>query len=207
MKFYQKTWFIILSLFCFAPLGLFLMWRYKPTWSKGLKGVLTGFFCIWFFCFLIGSHSDTPSEPANSDAHQTVFETQTMPTERHTALTTEPTTEVTTEAPSTTEPSATESKTSAGGQAQSGTNTGGSHASQSGGQSSNKQSDTKVTTTQNRSKETTTQNPDAQVIVYITKTGKRYHNENPCGNGTYYPISLEEAKARGYTPCEKCVLH
>lgn len=43
--------------------------------------------------------------------------------------------------------------------------------------------------------------------VYITKSGKKYHYCNPCGTGTYYEITLQEALNKGYTPCEKCVLH
>lgn len=46
-----------------------------------------------------------------------------------------------------------------------------------------------------------------QMTVYYTKTGKRYHYENPCGNGTFYPTTLADAKSRGLTPCQKCVLH
>lgn len=41
--------------------------------------------------------------------------------------------------------------------------------------------------------------------VYITKTGDRFHYKNPCGAGTYFEVSLEEALARGLTPCGKCV--
>ncbi len=41
--------------------------------------------------------------------------------------------------------------------------------------------------------------------VYITRTGKRYHYDNSCNGGTYYPSTLEEAKSRGLTPCNKCV--
>ena len=41
--------------------------------------------------------------------------------------------------------------------------------------------------------------------VYYTKSGKRYHNENPCGRGTYYECTLDEAIAKGLTPCDKCV--
>lgn len=52
-----------------------------------------------------------------------------------------------------------------------------------------------------------TEDPDAQITVYRTKTGKKYHYENPCGSGTYIPCTLAEAKAKGLTPCEKCVLH
>ena len=48
---------------------------------------------------------------------------------------------------------------------------------------------------------------DKSRIVYITETGKKYHYENPCGRGTYYPITLGEAEAKGLEPCGKCVLH
>lgn len=43
--------------------------------------------------------------------------------------------------------------------------------------------------------------------VYRTKTGKKYHYENPCGNGEYYAVSLDDAIAAGLQPCQKCVLH
>lgn len=46
---------------------------------------------------------------------------------------------------------------------------------------------------------------DADDIVYITKTGKRYHVLNPCGSGTYYESTLGDALAKGLTPCQKCV--
>lgn len=42
--------------------------------------------------------------------------------------------------------------------------------------------------------------------VYYTRTGSKYHYENPCGRGTYYPCTLAEAKSRGLEPCGKCVL-
>ena len=40
--------------------------------------------------------------------------------------------------------------------------------------------------------------------VYVTKTGKKYHYNGSCNGGTYYASTLEEAKRRGLTPCEKC---
>lgn len=43
--------------------------------------------------------------------------------------------------------------------------------------------------------------------VYRTKSGEKYHYENPYGSGEYYPISLDEAIEKGYEPCEKCVLN
>lgn len=46
--------------------------------------------------------------------------------------------------------------------------------------------------------------PQAQGVFY-TKTGSKYHYKNPCGNGTYYPCTLDEAIAKGLSPCDKCV--
>lgn len=220
MEFYQKTWFIVLSLFFFAPLGLFLMWRYRPTWGKPLKYALTGFFCIWFIGILIGTFSDTPAEPASDIPVQSEAQAETTAQPFTVSATEKTTAEPTTETSSTVSTSDAASKASANGSAQVGAQTNGNATAkgtgkstgqaskkQSSGQSSNQSSGTKSTVTKNRTKETTTLDPDAQVTVYITKNGKRYHHENPCGNGTYYPISLAEAKSRGYTPCEKCVLH
>lgn len=44
-----------------------------------------------------------------------------------------------------------------------------------------------------------------EVIVYITKKGKKYHREG-CGSlsKSKEAISLEEAKKRGYAPCKTC---
>ena len=42
-------------------------------------------------------------------------------------------------------------------------------------------------------------------IVYVTKTGKKYHYSNTCNGGKYYSSTLSEAKARGLKPCDKCV--
>lgn len=56
---------------------------------------------------------------------------------------------------------------------------------------------------------TTTKKADSAQsrTVYRTKTGKKYHYENPCGNGEYYAVSLDDAIAAGLQPCQKCVLH
>lgn len=40
--------------------------------------------------------------------------------------------------------------------------------------------------------------------VYITPTGKRYHYDNNCNDGTYIPSTMDEALAKGLTPCKKC---
>ena len=45
-----------------------------------------------------------------------------------------------------------------------------------------------------------------QNAIYRTKSGSKYHYINPCGNGTYYKITLAEAQKAKLEPCQKCVL-
>lgn len=47
-----------------------------------------------------------------------------------------------------------------------------------------------------------TQTPTAQMVM-VTPTGKKYHTHK-CGNGNYSEATLDEALARGLTPCAKC---
>ena len=42
--------------------------------------------------------------------------------------------------------------------------------------------------------------------IYRTKSGSKYHYLNPCGSGTYYKVTLDQAKKAGLEPCKKCVL-
>ena len=39
--------------------------------------------------------------------------------------------------------------------------------------------------------------------VYITATGSCYHRRK-CGRGTYWKVTLKEAKSRGLRPCKRC---
>lgn len=41
-------------------------------------------------------------------------------------------------------------------------------------------------------------------VVYVSKTGKKYHKLSNCNSATYFEISLSEAIAEGYTPCLRC---
>lgn len=49
------------------------------------------------------------------------------------------------------------------------------------------------------------QRDEQSITVYITRTGERYHRGN-CQHlsRSKYPVSLKDAKARGYTPCKVC---
>lgn len=50
---------------------------------------------------------------------------------------------------------------------------------------------------------TGTDTAKAEMTVYVTPTGSKYHTHK-CGNGTYTATSLSNAQARGLTPCKKC---
>lgn len=61
-----------------------------------------------------------------------------------------------------------------------------------------------VTSTQNTQNSTTKQNTNSN-IVYVTKTGTKYHKSN-CSylKNSKIEMSLTDAKAQGYTPCSRC---
>ena len=40
--------------------------------------------------------------------------------------------------------------------------------------------------------------------VYITRTGRKYHLDDSCNGGTYWPVSIETATGMGLTACDKC---
>lgn len=47
--------------------------------------------------------------------------------------------------------------------------------------------------------------PDVEIMVWVTKTGKKYHSISNCGNSkTAYQLPLSDAKARGLGPCKNC---
>lgn len=46
-NFYQKTWFCVLMLICFFPIGLFLMWKYEK-FNQTVRIIITGLFAVLF---------------------------------------------------------------------------------------------------------------------------------------------------------------
>lgn len=72
MKWYQKTWAIILFLIIFFPVGLFLMWKYS-SWNKIIKGVITGFFVLIFIGNIVNggnNKTETNSIAKNSQVQE-----------------------------------------------------------------------------------------------------------------------------------------
>ena len=209
---WQKTWFIMLMFFIVPPVGIVLMWLGKKEWTKAIKIILTvifGFYSFLWSLILLGSavgdNSAEPSEQTTAYSHETEerttldFKTPTSAEDTTAQETPEiyspaATQEDTTDRPTTTKQETTTAKP---------TTTQKVTTTAKPTTTKKETTTTKPTTT----KTTTTVNPESKITVYITKNGEKYHYENPCGNGTYSPISLADAKARGYSACKKCVLH
>ena len=80
-KFYQKTWFVILALWIFGPLGLYLTWA-KTTWPKWVKiGITVVLLSIYLYIY-ITDVSKRPSLTTNNSTNtsQTDTKSATKPT-------------------------------------------------------------------------------------------------------------------------------
>ena len=78
MRFYQKTWFIILTLIFFFPLGLFLMWRYS-TWGKVPKVIITA---ILAWVLYVGATAPPPPKQTAADTKPAVKTEQKAPEQK-----------------------------------------------------------------------------------------------------------------------------
>lgn len=231
--FYKKVWFMLLISVLFPIVGIILMWKFKGNWNKVIKGILTAIASVWLgllliFCAAMGSE---PIETPESNI------TTTAKVESSTALTTIPTTIITEESTtvpstkesttaeateksttSTTKKETTTEKKTTTTQKQTTTTKKATTTQKPTTKEPTTQKPTtsqKVTTTKNPTtnkvtttkKVTTTAEQNNSIKIYRTASGECYHYENPCGRGTYYEVSLSEAKAAGLRPCEKCVLN
>lgn len=91
MKFYKKTWFILLLLLFFAPAGIGLMWWQKRSWHIVPKVLATGLACVVFLSAVISP----PSSGAVIKSTHEILLSTTSATTLETAMvetTTKPTT-------------------------------------------------------------------------------------------------------------------
>lgn len=61
-KFYTQTWFMWLMLIFFAPVGIFLMWKFNDKMKKDIKIILTIVFAIFFLISWSGDETTTDSK-------------------------------------------------------------------------------------------------------------------------------------------------
>ena len=70
VKFYEKNWFMWATLILFAPVGIFLMWKYR-RFGKVPKVILSCVFGIWFLLFASSFQTATQSYNTASVLNQT----------------------------------------------------------------------------------------------------------------------------------------
>lgn len=66
-KFYERTWFIIIALIFFWPLGVFLMWKFSE-WKKAVKIIISIICAIVLICMFVPS--DEADNPDNANTKQ-----------------------------------------------------------------------------------------------------------------------------------------
>lgn len=215
MKWYQRTGWILVFLIFFFPIGCYLMWKYRPGWNKWVKWPLTAVFGLWFLAIAATSLtpasspdsltlSEAPETPLISQAEldakiqaavdEALAESQALLAEKESELNEisgllEETQDELEETKAELEQTQDELETAEAANSRSSGSSSGSQASDSITDNASSQSaDTGITNSQ---------------TVLITRTGSKYHTHK-CGNGTYYEATLDEALARGLTPCAKC---
>lgn len=73
MRWFQKTWAAFLFLILFAPVGIFLVWKYHGNWNKNVKIACTAVFGAFFLGVLLNALT-TPKEEINTDVPDVALE-------------------------------------------------------------------------------------------------------------------------------------
>lgn len=63
---------------------------------------------------------------------------------------------------------------------------------------------TETTTEYTRAAQEETTTEYNGITVYYTNTGKKYHYDNNCNDGEYFPCTLDQALSMGLDPCKRC---
>lgn len=68
-KFYEQVWFMWVMLIFFAPVGIFLMWKFHDEMKKNTKIILTVVFAIFFLIVAVGGNSDETTTDNGSSSN------------------------------------------------------------------------------------------------------------------------------------------
>lgn len=64
--------------------------------------------------------------------------------------------------------------------------------------------DEKISNFENENMLKESENNQSDIVVYVSKSGTKYHKIKQCTKATYYSVELSKAKEQGYTACLKC---
>lgn len=68
-KFYEQAWFMWVTLIVFAPVGIFIMWKFHPEMKKNTKIILSIVFGI-LFIIIFSSNDDAVNDDLNPNNHE-----------------------------------------------------------------------------------------------------------------------------------------
>lgn len=74
MRFFERTWFVILTLIFFFPLGLFLMWKYEK-FNKVARIIVTVIIGLAAFSTFTGESDNTATQPLVEEPTTTTADT------------------------------------------------------------------------------------------------------------------------------------
>jgi len=66
-KFYEQLWFMWIMLIFFAPVGIFLMWKFNTSLKKHTKIILSIVFSLLFIIILFGTSDDETNDNTNEN--------------------------------------------------------------------------------------------------------------------------------------------
>lgn len=221
MKFYQKIWFMVVTLIFLPPVGIFVMWKYHGG-NKILKGIVTvplAFYALAFVVALVSPKTATPpvapvvAPPAMVSSSST-SSTPVPSSKPEISKSVEPSNNVAPSSSSAVESSKPTAPVVAPPVVTSSSSVSSEPIEQPKSAAPSSSSTASVAPTPSESSALPAvsstppeKEPEQNVkTVYYTKSGKKYHYANPCGKGTYYPCTLDEAVNKKHLePCEKCV--
>ena len=185
--FFQRTGIIILLLIFFAPVGIYLLWRYMPNMQKGVKALLSVLFGVVFISVLVPSAGGTvdDAQPPAIQQQAEIPEAQPETKTQKPQEAAEPKTEVTPQ-PNAQPPQDTPQAVT---------------------QPEAPKQEQPVQQEQPKQEQPVQQEEfkDEERMVYITPDGKKYHKKG-CRTLKVEPteININDAIAQGRTACKVC---
>ncbi|URN85825.1 hypothetical protein [Acetobacterium wieringae] len=228
LEFYKKEWVMWLTLFFFAPVGIFLMWKYNQKLKENIKIILSVVFAVFFVliwvpsCAGIGAaagsgndnniekfidHNKLAAQEAESKIKE-IGDPKLITIEKGSVVNAAKTTyiELTSEQKGYVSYDSLKVLILAEDAIADLKNKPVENSQPVAESAVSGQSTTDATKTSTAPQaQTATETEPTGTIVYITESGKKYHLDG-CSSlsKSKIQIDLDKAKSQGYTPCSNC---
>lgn len=177
--FYMRIWFIILMLFFFAPVGIFLLWKYTNA-HKFIKVIVSAIALFWFVAMFIATRGNS-TDVSSSDVPSGFEIIEEVVDETDSAIT-----QAEKETEKTTQQSATEKPTNK--------------------QPATERTTTPAVKPTKPTEPTTAKPTQAEITYVLSTDTKKYHLPSCYHVKKIKPENYQESKTvpSGYSPCGTC---